>query len=79
MESHLKKAVLGIVALTAAGADHVTAPGRSLAVVVIGDSEGDTAAARDEEHLERAFDRSFPVLWWLVRSLTTPEERLRSG
>lgn len=55
MESHLEEAVFGVVMFAASGADHVTAPGSTLAVVILGDREGDAAAARDEKHAERAF------------------------
>jgi len=56
MKSHLQKAVFGVVPLLASGADQVTAPGSTLAIVVFGDSEGRAAAARDEEHAEGSFD-----------------------
>ena len=52
MESHLKKAVFGIMAFAAAGADQIAAPGGALAIVVLGDGEGGAAAAGDEEHAE---------------------------
>jgi hypothetical protein len=45
VESHLEKAILGVVAFAAAGAAHVAAPGGTLAVVVFGDGEGRAAAA----------------------------------
>jgi hypothetical protein len=53
VESHLQKAVLGIVALAAAGADEIAAPSGSLAVVVFSNGEGGSAAAWDQEHAER--------------------------
>jgi len=47
MESHLKEAVLGIVALAAGGAGHVAAPGGAFAVVIFGDRECGAATAGD--------------------------------
>ena len=52
VESHLEKTVLGVVALAAAGADQVAAPGRALAIVVLGHREGCAAAAGDQKHAE---------------------------
>ena len=54
MESYLKEAVLGIVALAAARANQVTTPGSSLAIVVLGHSERGAATARDQEHAKGA-------------------------
>ena len=54
MESYLKEAVLGVVTLAAAGADHVTTPGGSLAIVILGHSERGAATAGDQEHAKGA-------------------------
>ena len=54
VESHLEKAVPGVVALAAAGADQIAAPGRALAIVVLGHGEGCAAAAGDQKHAEEA-------------------------
>ena len=54
LESHLEEAVFGVVALRAAGADQVAAPGRALAIVVLGHGEGCAAAAGDQKHAEGA-------------------------
>ena len=54
MESYLKQAVLGVVTLAAAGADQVTTPGGSLAIVVLRHGEGGAAAAWDQKHAEGA-------------------------
>ena len=77
VESHLEETVLGVVALAAAGADQVAAPGRALAVVVLGHGEGCAAAAGDQKH-------AVGVLGGLVRRAswggsTRTEKRLRSG
>src|SRR3954462_7181249 len=53
MESHLEEAVFGIVALAAAWAFEIAAPGGALVIVVFGDREGGAATARDQEHAER--------------------------
>lgn len=67
MESHLKEAVLGIVALAASGADQVSAPCSTLAIVVFGDGERGAAAAGDEEHAQRrlgfCFGRGFGAVF----------------
>lgn len=52
VEPYLKDAVLGIVALAAAGTNHVTTPRGSPAVIVLGHCERGAAAAWDEEHAE---------------------------
>jgi hypothetical protein len=52
VKSHLKKAILGIVFLAAAGAGEITTPGRSAMIIVLGDGESCAAAARDEKHAE---------------------------
>ena len=52
MESYLEKAVLGVVALAAAGADHVTTPSSPSAIIVLGDGESRSTTARDEEHAQ---------------------------
>ena len=52
MESHLEKAVFGIVAFGAAWADQEAAPSGALAIVIVGYGEGGAAAAGDEEHAE---------------------------
>jgi hypothetical protein len=52
MESHLQKAILGIVTLAASGTEHVAAPRRPLAVVVLCDGKGHPTAAGDEKHLQ---------------------------
>jgi hypothetical protein len=54
MKSYLKEAVLGIVALTAAGADPVTTPGGSLTIIVLRHGERGAAAAWDQKHAEGA-------------------------
>ena len=79
VESHLQKTVPGVVALAAAGADQVAAPGRALAIVVLGHGEGRATTAGDEEHAEGAFGSFLHTALWNLRSLTTPEKRLRSG
>src|SRR4051812_28451140 len=53
MESHLEETVFGIVALAAAGAEEIAAPGCALAIVVLGYRESRAATAGDEEHAER--------------------------
>jgi hypothetical protein len=52
--SLLQQAVLGIVTLTAVGANQVPAPMRALVVVVLRHREGCATAAGDEKHLEAA-------------------------
>ena len=79
VKSHLEEAIFGIVALAAAWADHVTAPGGALAIVVFGNREGGAATAGDQEHAEWGFGGCTRGASWLGRSLTTPERRLRSG
>ena len=50
VESHLEKAVLGIVSIAATGAHQITAPGRSLAIVVFRYGKRCAAAAGHEKH-----------------------------
>ena len=52
VESHLKQAVSGIVALPASGAEEIAAPVCALMIVVFGDRKGRSAAARDQEHAQ---------------------------
>jgi hypothetical protein len=52
--SHLQQAVLGIVTLTAVGANQVPAPMGALVVVIFRHRESCATAAGDEKHLEAA-------------------------
>jgi len=52
MKAHLEEAVLGVVAFAAPGTGQVAAPGGSLTIVILGDGEGCSAAAGDQEHAE---------------------------
>src|SRR5215469_4500475 len=54
LESHLEQAVLGIVAFTAFRTNQIAAPGGTLTVVIFGYGKSCAAAARDQEHAERA-------------------------
>jgi len=51
--AHLQQSVLGVVPLGAARTFQVAPPRRSLVVIVFSHGEGQTATARDEEHLQR--------------------------
>jgi hypothetical protein len=55
MEGHLQKTVFRVVALAASGARQIAAPGCALAIVILGNGEGRSAAAWDQEHAKRAF------------------------
>ena len=52
VESHLKQAVPGVVALTASGTDQIAVTTGALVIVVFGYGKGRSAAARDQEHAQ---------------------------
>src|SRR5580700_2253100 len=52
VESHLQKAVLGVVSFPAAWADQITSPGRTLMVVILRHGESCSAAAGHQEHAQ---------------------------
>src|SRR5579864_2316082 len=52
VESDLEQPVLGVVALAASGAGKITAPGRALMIIVLGDGKGCAAAAWNQKHAQ---------------------------
>ena len=53
MKTHLQQTVLGIMSLAAAGTDQISAPRRTLMIVVLRHSECRPATAGHEEHAQR--------------------------